>query len=221
MSASPAFSVREALIAAQPPADRLREALRVCSDYLDQHSLAVVLGSLLEGEANRQIVARATSGPVHVGFVFPFTGVHRETVVELAGAAGFSASQICVPSAILARELGQRSHARELPTLLFHGQRADGASVEVFIPEATTSSLASAWIAEEVGTHVGLTLAAPELLPAARKALAAEGFGMPAFMNDEGMDNRERNVTGYFFDRMLAGRSIRFEILKTGLRRAE
>jgi hypothetical protein len=190
------FSMKQALGGSGVPADRLLRCLNVAREFLDSNTPATVLEELLVDEYNRHAVTKATCGPLHVGFVFFGGGIDRSTLCDLATVAGFDGSQGFVASTVVARELALRTGKNEVPTCLFH---ADSGKHE-----------------DEVATHVGLYLDEPALLESARHALAREGFHVPTFMGDDGIPNRERDITAIYFDRVCDGRCTRIEILRKG-----
>jgi hypothetical protein len=137
----------------------------------------------------------------------------------LAEEAGFGSRHSFFESTVIARELGGRAGRPQVATTIFsaHAPDRDGRSVyvETFIP-CGAGRIEEAWIAEEVGTHVGLTLADQAGLPAVREAFLAEGFRIPPFMRDQAIANDGKGVTVVYFEKTRPGGIPRIEILAWG-----
>jgi hypothetical protein len=210
------FTVRDALQSGGTTEERLRRCFVAAKGFLDVTRPAGLLAGLFADEGRRATVLRATNPSMHVGFLLPPDGLDAAALDRMADQVGFTGRHVTCPSAIITRELGAWTGRPALPTTIFtaHAPATDERAVylEAFIPTEAPDG-EGRWIAEELGTHVGLTLAAARDDRGLHEAFLAEGFRLPAFMHGRPLTNAATGATAVFYDRCSAEERVRVELL--------
>ena len=210
------FSVREALSAPGDAAARFERCFAEGRDFIERTSITGLLQSIFADPANRQVVEALVRGPLHVGFLFPESGLTREEMGAASARAGFSADWSTFPSTVVARELGSLAGCERVPTLIFSAA-TNGASgrrgyVEAFIPSAG-AELTRRWVRQEVASHVGLALADPAAGRVAHQAFLREGYAVAPFMQKAPIPNPDAGVAVVYYDKPCAHGATRIEVL--------
>lgn len=209
------FSARQSILG---PGDLLYRLYRCFSDakqFMETTPVERLIRSLFADEANIRVLLPALAAGYHIGFMVENVRQIADELSIAAHQAGFSFNHSLSPSTIIARELGALRDRTVVPTTIFRastGSAADASSVEAFIPKEK-SEFVRKWIADEVVSHVGLTLANPSAFETVRRAFEAETFCIPAFMGGKPLSNSHQAVTVVYFDRVENGRKSRVELL--------
>jgi hypothetical protein len=181
---------------------------------LDRVDGAELLRELFADGFNRRAVASAIAHVDHLGFLVP-RGV-ANALPRAASDAGFDVKLTTTPSVVVSRELGSLSGFDEVPTRILkaYGTSAFGTPVclEAFSPDAR-DGLVNAWVRDGVCTHIAVRLHRTASLSFVKRAFEAEGFVVPAFMNDKPMTNKAEGLTLMYFDTNYLGRRMRVECL--------
>ena len=210
------FTVRQTLLESGEPGERFFQCLEEARYFIDNSSVAEILGVLFERKENRYQVLGSVLDKLHVGFIFPGRGLTTAEMVREAKRAGFSSGHSTISSTVISRELGVIAGRSTVPTDIFIARRDQihGRSgyLEVFIP-CENSGLQRTWIEEEVGTHIGLTMTDPLLFPSVQDAFEAEGFLIPPFMRGKPIANLHRGLVATYFEKIHGDRKVRIEVL--------
>ena len=192
--------------------------------FLDTTSVAAMLDALFKRQENRCLVLRSVLDMLHVGFIFPDGGLTGNDMIRESNKAGFCSDHSMIASTVISRELGELAGRTRVPTDIFIARRdqVHGRSgyVEAFIPAADVK-LVRSWIEMEIGTHIGLTITDPRMLPAAQDAFEAEGFRMPSFMQGKPITNLHRGLIATYHEKSHGEGKVRIEVLTflEGIRR--
>jgi len=208
------FSAREILLREADQFHALRQCVSESKRFLDGASIADVLAVLFKDDANRRSVMESVLSIFHVGFLVE---MHPQTIDWLrawATEVGLASRHIVFESTIISRELGKLSGRHEVPTTIFNAfqhERGSANYIEVLIPNHP-DEIVTDWIEQEVGTHIGMTLADTSLFLKVRDAFLAEGFEIPAFMEGRPMTNAAVGASSIYFDKSYGGRTVRIEL---------
>jgi hypothetical protein len=210
------FTVRETLFGPGEPRERFKRCLVEAKRFIEATSIADILNLAFDLEENRRTVMESVSEILHVGFIVPKEGLSFDCMVSASDEAGFCSDHATFPSAVVARELGELEGCEQIPTTFFtagteetHGRVC---YFEAFIP-STDPELVGKWIEEEVGTHVGLTLADPSTFTKVQAAFQAEGYRMPLFMRGEPITNFDNEVTVAYYEKRRGEQKVRIEVV--------
>lgn len=210
------FSIRETLLEPGEPGVRLERCFVEARRFIERTATAELLESIFDARENRQAIAAVVAGPIHVGFLFPGGDLSIGQMCEASVRAGLSADYSTVSSTVIARELGMLAGREQVPTLIFTtaANCAGGRKgyVEAFIPDAA-SGMMQEWIEQEIGSHVGLTLADHAIAHIAHEAFLAEGFAIAQFMNGEAISNPDAGVSVVYYEKSVAAGTSRIEVL--------
>lgn len=210
------FSVREALSAPGDAADRFERCFAAGRQFIERTSIAGLLQATFTDAANRRAVEALVRGPLHVGFLFPDSGLTREEMGEACARAGFSADWSTFPSTVVARELGSLAGCERVPTLIFsaavNGAGGRKGFVEAFIPSAG-AELTRRWVLQEVASHVGLALADPAAGRVAHQAFLREGYAIAPFMQRAAIPNPDAGVAVVYYDKPSTHGATRIEVV--------
>jgi hypothetical protein len=184
--------------------------------FIDTTSVAGILDLVFEREENRRSVRESVHDILHVGFIIPDEALTIADMSKASNEAGFCLDHTTFPSAVFARELGELVGCSQVPTTIFtanaeemHGRRR---YIEILIP-VEEKKLVNRWIEEEVGTHIGLTLASPSAFTTVQDAFQAEGFRIPSFMHGKPITNFDQSVTVTYYEKCHGEGKVRIEVL--------
>jgi len=197
------------------PEGRLARSLVAAKRFLDAAAAADVLAGLPGGAPAPDRAALAAAEVDHVGLLAPAGA--RPLLEAAAERAGFTAGGIAFPSVLLARELAART-GRTRPTTVVkrfgHTPAGRRVAVEVFVAAYDDAELRR-WIAEGVGVHVALAVAAPAFADALR-ILSGRGLAMPAFTDGRPHFIAGEDVTIAYFEHAHAAPARRLEVRGPG-----
>ncbi len=195
--------------------DRLRTCLREAKAFLETTSAEQIVEAVVTEPSLRRPLLAVLVELCHIGFLCPAL-LEPAAMVAAAADAGFDLRQSTFASTILAHELGRLRGCDLVPTTVM---KATGSSarksevhVELFVPDVEPH-VTEAWIAESVGTHLGLSVATAEHFEEASALLRAAGFRVPPFMNERPMTNPADGVTALYLDRAVGGTPLRLELV--------
>lgn len=209
------FSVSQTLLGPGEPGERFHRCLVEAKRFLDAASVTSLLDFLFERQENRCLVVREVLDMLHVGFIIPDENLTIADMSREANKAGFCSRHSTSVSTAISRELGELAGLPQVPTNIFtaRAEEIHGRSgyVEVFIP-AEEKELVRAWLEEDVGTHIGLTLPDPLTFPMVQDAFQAEGFWIPSFMPSKPITNFDKGVIVTYYEKCYGEGKVRIEV---------
>jgi hypothetical protein len=183
---------------------------------MDTTSVGGILDLVFEGEENRRSVRESLRDILHVGFIIPDEALTIADMSRESNEAGFCSGHATFPSTVIARELGELVGCPQIPTTIFtaNAEQMHGRSryVEALIP-AQERKPVMRWIEEEIGTHIGLTLASPSAFTTVQDAFQAEGFRIPLFMHGKPIANFDKGVAAIYYEKSHGAEKRRIEVL--------
>ncbi len=210
------FTVSQTLLGPGDPGDRFFRCLVEARHFIDKVSIADILDYFFERRENRYQVLGSVLDSIHVGFVYPGPRLSIAEMVREANRAGFSSGHSTISSTVISRELSVLSGRPTVPTDIFTARRdqINGRSgyAEAFIPSESIN-ISGAWIKEEVGTHVGLTMTDPLMFSSVKDAFEAEGFLIPPFMSGKPIANLQNGLVVTYFEKKYGDGTARIEVL--------
>lgn len=210
------FSVRQTLLGPGEPGDRFHRCLAEAKRFIDVTSVEDILNFLFERQENRRLVMESVRDMLHVGFIIPERELTIAFMSKASNEAGFCSDHSTFVSTVISRELGELVGRPHVPTTIFTAgvEQIHGRSgyFEAFIP-AEEKKLVNSWIEKEVGTHVGLTLADPSMLPTVQDVFQEEGFRLPTFMHGQPIANFDAGVVVIYYEKPHGEGKLRIEVL--------
>jgi hypothetical protein len=211
------FSVDQVLLSKKNLETRLKSAFAESKTFMQNTTPSEVIESAFSAAtpATRELLKNSLERVDHVGFLVP-AGTDLATLERIANESGFPDGHRSFPSMIVAKELGAAIGKESVPTTIFicSVTQADGrkVAVEIFIP-SEDKKVVQGWIREGVGTHVALRVKERAMVEQTKAALQAEGFQMPAFMNNQAMVNDKQGSLTTYFDLKHDQKRLRIEFV--------